>query len=62
MRIRGLAEATSGPAYATCAGLIAYATTDDTDADTPVVEEERVKSPEPSGLVGRLGGWIREHY
>ena len=61
-RIRGLAEATAGPAYATSAGLIAYAMTDDHDVEAPSLEEEHVKSPEPDGLVGRLGGWFREHF
>jgi cell division protein FtsA len=61
-RLRGLAEATAGPAYATAAGLIAYAMTEDHDVDAPLPEETREKSPEPSGLVGRLGDWFREHF
>ena len=61
-RIRGLAEATAGPAYATSAGLIAYAMTDDHDVEAPSLEEDFVKSPEPDGLVGRLGGWFRENF
>ena len=59
---RGLAEATAGPAYATSAGLIAYAMTDDHDVEAPSLEEEFVESPQPDGLVGRLGGWFREHF
>jgi len=63
-RLRGLAEATAGPAYATSAGLIAYAMTDDHDIDAPLPEQTGSgdSSPEPSGLVGRLGGWFREHF
>lgn len=62
LRIRGLAEATAGPAYATCTGLIAYATTPEHDLEGPLVAEARVKTTEPSGLVGRLGDWFREHF
>ncbi len=61
-RLRGLAEATAGPAYATSAGLIAYAMTEDHDAQAPSLDDARVQSPEPSGLVGRLGDWFREHF
>jgi cell division protein FtsA len=54
----GLAEATSGPAYAACAGLLTCAVTN--ELATP-----RDKSPDesrPSGFMGRLGGWVREHF
>jgi hypothetical protein len=36
--------------------------TDDHDVEAPSLEEDRVKTPEPDGLVGRLGGWFREHF
>ncbi len=62
VRLRGLAESTAGPAYATCAGLIGYAITDDNDFEGPLMEEARIKPTEPNGLVGRLGGWFREHF
>lgn len=54
----GLAEATSGPAYATCAGLLTCAVTN--ELATP-----RDKSPDedqPSNFMGRLGDWVREHF
>ncbi len=57
LRIQGLAEATSGPAFATSSGLIAYAIA----ADTPVAPEARTSDGEPGGLIGRLGHWFREH-
>ena len=57
LRIQGLAEATSGPAFATCSGLIAYAIA----ANLPVAVEARAKRGEPDGLMGRLGHWFREH-
>ena len=62
VRLRGLAESTAGPAYSTCAGLISYAITDDNDFEGPLMEEARIKPTEPNGLVGRLGGWFREHF
>ena len=57
-RIEGLAEATAGPAYATCAGLLLYG-----------IAEARV-APEKSshvedrteGVFGRVGHWLREHF
>ena len=57
VRVSGLAEATSGPAYATAAGLLVYAAT-----------AERVSAPtettetEASGTwLNRLNHWFREH-
>lgn len=57
IHLSGLAEATSGPAYATAAGLLAYA-----------LAMERVPPPaaaanrtEAAGIFGRMGHWIREH-
>ncbi len=56
--IRGLAEASSGPAFATCAGLLHYAlenTTVSTDAPYRPTEE-------PAGRFGRIGQWLRENF
>jgi len=58
VRVRGLAEATAGPAYATCAGLLHYAVAAD-DASVMTLEEE---TQEPAGLLGRFGHWFREHF
>ncbi|MEM7171572.1 MAG: cell division protein FtsA [Pseudomonadota bacterium] len=57
-RVGGLAEATSGPAYATCAGLLVYAL----GADNPMPFEAREEEKELEGLVGRLSHWFREHF
>ena len=57
-RIAGLAEATAGPAFATCAGLLNYAVTADQDAPLKAAAE----TGEPDGLMGRFGHWIREHF
>ena len=57
IRIGGLAEATGGPAFATCAGLLAYALqTDDAAAAA------RPTKDEPTGLMGRIGHWFRENF
>ncbi|WP_420349767.1 cell division protein FtsA [Pelagibius sp.] len=56
--VLGLAEATSGPAFATCAGLLNYAVT----ADAAVPGEASLEAQEMGGLIGRLGHWFREHF
>ena len=56
--VSGLAEATAGPAYATCAGLLNYAVT----AEVAVPGEPAPAEREAGGLVGRLGHWLREHF
>ena len=53
--IDGLAEATGGPAFSTCAGLLQYAV------------RRRLKLPEQTagrhlGTSGRIGQWFREHF
>lgn len=57
-RVEGLAEAVSGPAFATCAGLLAFA------LKKPVEAPSRAYRPseEPSGRFGRIGQWIRENF
>lgn len=58
VRTAGLAEATSGPAYATCAGLINYAVS--TDQAAPL--KAQPATGEPDSLIGRFGHWFREHF
>lgn len=56
LRVGGLAEATSGPAFATCAGLVGFA--DRREADTHAA----FMGPQPErgfGLFGRIGEWFR---
>ena len=57
-RALGLAEATSGPAFATSAGLLSFVVSHDMTAPVELDEKEK----EPSGLMGRLGHWFREHF
>jgi cell division protein FtsA len=56
LRLGGLADATSGPAFATAAGLIAFWERRETNAPAqwlgPVPERA-------SGLIGRIGEWFR---
>lgn len=57
MRISGLPEATSGPAFSTGTGLLRYATEKDADEDHPAAL--------PHGAVGRfnrIGQWLRENF
>ena len=58
LRLRGLAEAMAGPAFVTSAGLIAYAVNrpEAISAPAPVIKGE------PTGLTGRVGTWLREHF
>ena len=56
--LTGLAEATSGPAFAACAGLLSFAVDDRGDARglaTP-------KTEHGNGFLGRVGGWLRENF
>ena len=58
LRINGLAEATGGPAFSTCAGLLTYAVRDPGRALQPP------KSPEvlAGGGMARLGRWFKENF
>ena len=56
-RLKGLAEATGGPAFATCAGLVLFALNQRSEG------QRQAFGPieEPDGRFGRLGHWIREN-
>lgn len=58
LKIGGLAESTSGPAFSTCAGLLRYAVDK---------QAEAAARAEPAGMgagrpLGRLGQWLRENF
>lgn len=55
----GLAEATNGPAFATCAGLLAFAVDDRGEARATRPQKSE---SEQSGMLRRLGGWFRENF
>jgi len=57
LRIDGLAEATQGPAFATAAGLVHFALSE--RAEIP--RRGRALTEQPTGLIGRLGNWVRDY-
>jgi cell division protein FtsA len=58
MRVHGLAEAVSGPAFATCAGLLVHALL---PAGEPI-RRRRSETAAASGVIGRLGLWLKENF
>jgi cell division protein FtsA len=56
--IRGMAEATGGPAFATCAGLLKYAIRVPAAAASTPYRPTEV----PNGRFGRFGQWLRENF
>ncbi|HMB78185.1 MAG TPA: cell division protein FtsA [Kiloniellaceae bacterium] len=58
-RVTGLAEATAGPAYSTCCGLLHYALGPE---ESTLTEIEASRKEEAGGLIGRLESWFREHF
>lgn len=58
LRVRGLAEAIAGPAFATGTGLIAHAIENPSSLTMPTP----LQYGEPGRLTGRLGQWFREHF
>ncbi len=58
LRLRGLPESMSGPAFATSAGLIAFAMENPSAVTVPAP----IIKGESGGLGSRLGHWIHEHF
>ena len=58
LRLRGLPESMSGPAFATSAGLIAFAMENPSAITVPTP----IMKGESGGLGSRLGNWIHEHF
>jgi len=56
LNVSGLADATQGPAFSTCAGLLAYAVSGPVEAYASSV------SAEPQGRLGRVGRWFRDNF
>ena len=56
--LKGLADSTRGPAFATCAGLLAYSA--NLDAAAPV--RDRGQARETAGRLARFGHWFRENF
>jgi cell division protein FtsA len=57
-RALGLAEATSGPAFSTCAGLLTCAV----ESNLAASQQPTPRAKHPSSFMGRLGDWVREHF
>jgi cell division protein FtsA len=58
LRVKGLAEATGGPAFSTCVGLLHFALSE--RAETP--RQARLLAGGSSGLFGRFGSWLRDNF
>lgn len=70
-RLKGLPESASGPAFATCAGLLRYAIQDHVAHAAPGAHQALVPDDEgeeedphgkPAGRVGRMLSWFRENF
>jgi cell division protein FtsA len=57
--VMGLPEATGGPAFATCAGLLRYAVLNNT-METSVKPSRETETAE--GSFGRVGAWLRKNF
>ncbi|MBK1663980.1 cell division protein FtsA [Rhodospirillum rubrum] len=58
-RIRGLADSTSGPAFATCAGMLRYAVQHQVETpDTDPTADEAVAT----GALGRFARWWKDNF
>jgi cell division protein FtsA len=57
LRIGGLAEATGGPAFATCAGVLQYAVT----RYAGPANHSRRGADEANGMFSRVGLWLRDN-
>ena len=58
LRISGLAEATSGPAFSTCSGLLRYGV----EKYSGTIEDTQTGEDEPVGRFARIGQWLRESF
>ncbi len=54
----GLAEATAGPAFSTCAGLLNYAVKERLEVPPEAIAAQEASS----GRFGRVGQWLRENF
>ncbi|MFD2206346.1 cell division protein FtsA [Kiloniella antarctica] len=58
IRVSGLADATGGPSFSTCSGLLTYATISHTEVQSEKTPEE----PQPQNFVNKFGRWFRENF
>lgn len=58
LRISGLAEATSGPAFSTCAGLLRYGV----EKYAGTIEDAPANENAPASRIARIGQWLKESF
>ena len=58
LRISGLAEATSGPAFPTCAGLLRYGV----EKYAGTIEDAPANENAPASRIARMGQWLKESF
>ena len=58
LRISGLAEATSGPAFSTCAGLLRYGV----EKYAGIIEDAPANENAPASRIARIGQWLKESF
>ena len=58
LRISGLAEATSGPAFSACAGLLRYGV----EKYAGTIEDTPAHDAAPVGRMARIGQWLKESF
>jgi cell division protein FtsA len=58
LRISGLAEATSGPAFSTCAGLLRYGV----EKYAGIIEDAPANENAPASRISRIGQWLKESF
>ena len=58
--IKGMAESAVGPAFATCAGLLAYAVQG--HAQPGKLNAAMLAQPEPKSAMARVGRWLKENF
>src|SRR6185312_13496804 len=58
LRVAGLAEATGGPAFSTCVGLLNFALSERPET----ARQARSYAGPPAGLLGRVGNWLKENF
>lgn len=61
LRVSGLAEATGGPAFSVCAGLLTYALREDTRLEEPL-EDEMPEVTAPPGPIARVWRWLMANF
>jgi cell division protein FtsA len=63
LRVKGLAEATGGPAFSTGVGLLQFALSERAEAAPRRVAAALAdEGPAPGGFLGRVGHWLRENF